>query len=71
MHNLLKQLFPFMLVGLLAACSAMEGVNVGVNVPIGGVVNVGANKTIGDQPASGGSRQSPQAPEDEPSSEDE
>ena len=29
----------------------MEGVNVGANIPIGGVIGVGVNKTIGkDQP---------------------
>ena len=47
---------------VLAACSAMEGTNVGVNIPIGGVVNVGANKTIGERPASPHPQK---APEDE------
>ena len=34
-----------------AGCSAMEGVNIGASVPIGGIVNVGASKTIGEQPS--------------------
>ena len=43
----------------MMACTALEGVNVGVNVPLGGIVNVGASKTIGDAPPSSTPRQSP------------
>jgi hypothetical protein len=32
----------------VAGCSAMQGVNVGANIPLGGLVNVGASTTIGD-----------------------
>jgi hypothetical protein len=34
---------------LPAGCTALDGVNVGANIPIGGPVNVGVNKTIGSQ----------------------
>ncbi len=59
MRPYLTKLLPFAAACLLAGCSAMEGVNVGVNVPIGGVVNVGANKTIGEQPSSGTTQPKP------------
>ena len=36
-----------LLVATLAGCTAMQGVNVGASIPIGGV-NVGVNKTVGD-----------------------
>lgn len=32
----------------MSGCSAMDGVNVGASVPIGGIVNVSANKRLGD-----------------------
>ena len=32
----------------MGGCTAMEGVNVGASVPIGGIVNVSANKRLGD-----------------------
>lgn len=69
-YTLIKS-FPLVAAGLLAGCSAMEGVNVGVNVPIGGVVNVGANKTIGEQPSSGSTRKPPETESEEPKNEDE
>lgn len=42
-------IWPILLVASLGGCAAMEGVNVGANIPIGGIVSVGANKTIGSQ----------------------
>ena len=66
------RMLPIAVLSMLAGCSAMEGVNVGVNVPIGGVVNVGANKTIGEQPA--GNQNTPKKAEpekEEPASEEE
>ncbi|MEQ8859077.1 MAG: hypothetical protein RIC56_10540 [Pseudomonadales bacterium] len=32
---------------LLSGCAAMQDVNVGARIPIGGMVDVGMNKTIG------------------------
>ena len=55
----------------LGACAAMEGVNLGANIPIGGVINVGANKTIGEQPAPAPSQKKPDKETDESESEDE
>ena len=54
---------------LLGGCAAMEGVNVGVNVPIGGVVNVGANKRIGENQSSTPSQTKP--PENDESADEE
>lgn len=48
MREILKWVLPITIIAAAAGCAAMEGTNVGVNVPIGGVVNVGASKTIGD-----------------------
>lgn len=43
-------------------CTAMEGVNVGASLPVGGIGRVGANKTIGTG-SSGQRQQTPaQAP---------
>ncbi len=50
----------------LGGCSAMQGVNVGASVPIGGLVNVGANTTIGD-----GKKTTPQPKQEEGEKEDE
>jgi hypothetical protein len=55
------------LVASLPACSAMQGVNVGANIPLGGLVNVGVNTTINDQKPS----PPPQQPADDPQDESE
>ena len=52
MSQLVKGAVVWSFAVCMAACSVMEGTNVGVNIPIGGVVNVGANKTIGERPSS-------------------
>ena len=49
----------------------MEGVNVGANIPIGGIINVGANKTIGDSPAPARSQTRTTEETDETTSEEE
>lgn len=46
--RLFRSILPIFIAGSVAGCAAMEGVNVGANVPLGGIVNVGVNKTIGD-----------------------
>ena len=33
----------------LSGCAALEGVNVGVGVPIGGIANAGVNTTLGKE----------------------
>ncbi len=68
-------LCPAVLALLLSGCEAMQGVNVGASVPIGGVVKVGANKTIGDgnkqtQPANKSAEKSSGNEEDEESAQD-
>ena len=47
-HRLSRLILPVFVAASVAGCAAMEGVNVGANVPLGGIVNVGVNKTIGD-----------------------
>ena len=50
--NVLQRLLlPMLLVTSSLGCAALEGINVGANIPIGGVVNVGASKTIGESQA--------------------
>ena len=72
---LLRRAWPVALIlsGTLAGCAAMEGVTVGANVPLGGIVNVGASKTVGDgtssQPPAG--RQAPPRTPEENSDESE
>lgn len=41
----------------MGGCTAFEGVNVGANIPIGGIGGVGVNKTIGQ-----GQNPAPQPP---------
>ena len=60
-----RLLLPILLVAFVAGCAAMEGVNVGANVPIGGVINVGANKTIGEGQAPAQSQKKPREKSDE------
>ncbi len=43
----MKKLFPLLFVAL-AGCSNLQGVNVGASIPIGGVIDVGVNTTVGD-----------------------
>ena len=56
---------------MLGGCSAMQGVNVGASIPIGGIGGVGVNKTIGSgkDPATPRGRQD--QPETSPSEEEE
>ena len=65
MSYVLKSGAAVLFSAVLAGCAAMEGTNVGVNIPIGGVVNVGANKTIGERPAAP-KPQTPETPEKDP-----
>ncbi len=60
-----RLILPILLVASVAGCAAMEGVNVGANIPIGGVINVGANKTIGEGQAPAQSRKKPREKSDE------
>ena len=70
MSYLMKSIAFLSSATLLAACSAMEGTNVGVNIPIGGVVNVSANKTIGERSSSTKAKSEPEE-ESEPASTEE
>ena len=58
-------ILSILLVGSVAGCAAMEGVNVGANIPIGGIVNVGANKTVGEGQAPAQSQKKPGKKSDE------
>ncbi len=60
-----RLILPILLVASVAGCAAMEGVNVGANIPIGGVINVGANKTIGEGQAPAQSQKKPSEKSDE------
>ena len=60
-----RRILPILLVASVAGCAAMEGVNVGANIPIGGVINVGANKTLGEGQASAQSQKKPPEESDE------
>ena len=64
-------ILPILLAASVAGCAAMEGVNVGANMPIGGIVNVGANKTIGDGQAPAQSQKRPREEPDETAPEEE
>jgi hypothetical protein len=55
---------PALLIVTVAGCTAMEGVNVGASIPVG-VVNVGANKTLGESRAPAPSRKQPREEADE------
>lgn len=66
-----RLLLPILLVASVTGCAAMEGVNVGANIPLGGIVNVGANKTIGDSPAPAKSPKKTTENTDETTSEEE
>ena len=66
LHKLLPVVLLCMMAGLQGGCAAMKGVNVGASIPIGGVVGVGVNKTIGD-----GQSKTPQKQQKPPSSEPE
>ncbi|MFP6816148.1 MAG: hypothetical protein VB949_10835 [Pseudomonadales bacterium] len=46
-----RMIFSILLIASVSGCAAMEGVDVGANIPIGGIISVGAHKTIGDRPA--------------------
>ena len=59
-----RLIWPILLVASVAGCAAMEGVNVGANIPIGGV-NVGANKTIGEGQAPAKREKKPREKPDE------
>ncbi len=60
-----RLILPILLVASVAGCAAMEGVNVGANIPIGGIINVGANKTIGEGQAPAQSQKKPREKSDE------
>lgn len=54
---------------VMSGCSAMDGVNIGANVPLGGIVNVGASTTIDSDRASKPAKK-PSKPEPEESEDD-
>ena len=65
-----RLILPILLVASVAGCAAMEGVNVGASMPIGGLISVGANKTIeGHAPAQ--SQKKPSEKSDEAAPEEE
>ena len=64
-----RWILPVLLVASTAACAALEGVNVGANIPIGGIVNVGASKTIGENQAPAPTQKKPREKSDESSAE--
>ena len=66
-----RVILPILLVASVAGCAAMEGVSVGANIPIGGIVNVGANKTIGEGQAPAQSQKKPREESDETAPEEE
>lgn len=63
-------ILPIVLVVSVAGCAAMEGVNVGANIPIGGIINVGASKTIGESKAPSRTQKKPSETSDEKTSEE-
>jgi hypothetical protein len=63
-------ILPIVLVVSVAGCAAMEGVNVGANIPIGGIINVGASKTIGESQAPSQTQKKPSETSDEKTSEE-
>jgi hypothetical protein len=66
-----RWIFSVFLTLSLAGCAAMDGVNVGANIPIGGVINVGANKTIGSGQAPAQKQQKVEDDSEETDDEDE
>ena len=43
----MRYIYLATLLALASACSTMDGVSVGTNIPIGGMVNVGVSTQIG------------------------
>lgn len=66
-----RLIWPIVAVAAFAGCTAMEGVNVGANIPIGGIVSVGANKTIGDARSPAPSQKKPAEKSEDSTSEEE
>ena len=64
-------ILSIVLAGALSGCAAMEGVNVGASIPIGGIAGVGVNKTIGQSPPAPSSQTKPQEQETSETSEEE
>jgi hypothetical protein len=64
-----RLILPILLVVSTMGCAVMEGVNVGANIPIGGIVNVGASKTIGESQAPAPTQKKPREKSDESSAE--
>jgi hypothetical protein len=70
LNNLHRLIFPILFAASTMGCAAMEGVNVGANIPLGGIINVGASKTIGESPAPAPTQKKPPEKSEE-SSDDE
>lgn len=69
-NGLQRLLLPMLLVISSLGCAALEGINVGANIPIGGVVNVGASKTIGESQAPAPTQKKPPKKSDESTAEE-
>ncbi|MEM7100545.1 MAG: hypothetical protein AAF541_19930 [Pseudomonadota bacterium] len=73
MNNLYRRITAILACLVMAGCSAMQGVNVGASIPIGGIGGVGVSKTIGDgqKPAARGRQDQPKPSETEEDETDE
>ena len=70
LNSLHRLILPILFVASTMGCAAMEGVNVGANIPLGGIVNVGASKTIGESPAPAPKQKKPPEKSEESSDEE-